>query len=183
MVRDIMLKSLPQRRGVRERGPRERRAGLTVDNVSMVFSRAGKHVHALDQVGLDVRDGEFVAIVGPSGCGKSTLLKLVAGLRPPTGGEHRGLRPPVAGPRGRMSASSSRARCCCRGARVLDNVMLPIDVLRLDATPLRGRARAGAAHARRPRRLREAPIRRNCPAACSSAPRSPAPSSTMRRCC
>jgi NitT/TauT family transport system ATP-binding protein len=42
--------------------------------------------HAVDDVSLDVRPGEFVTIVGPSGCGKSTLLKIASGLLEPTGG-------------------------------------------------------------------------------------------------
>jgi NitT/TauT family transport system ATP-binding protein len=41
---------------------------------------------ALDHVSLEVRDGEFLAIVGPSGCGKSTLLHIMAGLKRPDGG-------------------------------------------------------------------------------------------------
>ena len=43
-------------------------------------------IHGLD---LDIRDGEFVALVGPSGCGKSTLLRMLAGLESITGGEIR----------------------------------------------------------------------------------------------
>jgi len=43
-------------------------------------------VHAVDQVDLAVRRGEFVSIVGPSGCGKSTLLRIAAGLENRTGG-------------------------------------------------------------------------------------------------
>jgi NitT/TauT family transport system ATP-binding protein len=42
---------------------------------------------ALDGIDLDIRDGEFVALVGPSGCGKSTLLNLIAGLDRATSGE------------------------------------------------------------------------------------------------
>lgn len=42
----------------------------------------GEDVHALDDIGLEVFDGEFVAVVGPSGCGKSTLLNILAGLLP-----------------------------------------------------------------------------------------------------
>jgi NitT/TauT family transport system ATP-binding protein len=43
-------------------------------------------VHALGPVDLDLRQGEFFAVVGPSGCGKSTLLEMIAGLAPPTEG-------------------------------------------------------------------------------------------------
>jgi NitT/TauT family transport system ATP-binding protein len=43
-------------------------------------------LHALGPVDLDIRRGEFFAVVGPSGCGKSTLLELIAGLAPATEG-------------------------------------------------------------------------------------------------
>ena len=49
--------------------------------------RAGDPVHALGPVDLDLRRGEFFAVVGPSGCGKSTLLEVIAGLSAPTQGE------------------------------------------------------------------------------------------------
>src|SRR5438067_2098549 len=41
---------------------------------------------AVDELSLDVEDGEFVILVGPSGCGKTTALRMVAGLEKPTGG-------------------------------------------------------------------------------------------------
>ena len=46
----------------------------------------GREVHALGPVDLDIRRGEFCAVVGPSGCGKSTLLELIAGLMPASEG-------------------------------------------------------------------------------------------------
>ena len=44
-------------------------------------------MHALENVDLHVRPGEFVCLVGPSGCGKSTLLDIIAGLTRPDQGE------------------------------------------------------------------------------------------------
>jgi NitT/TauT family transport system ATP-binding protein len=44
-------------------------------------------VHALGPLDIELRKGEFFAVVGPSGCGKSTLLELIAGLTAPTEGE------------------------------------------------------------------------------------------------
>ena len=46
-----------------------------------------RSVHAVDDVSLEIADGEFAAITGPSGCGKSTLIHLIAGLDTPTSGE------------------------------------------------------------------------------------------------
>lgn len=46
----------------------------------------GESVHALRGVTLDIRQGDYAAIVGPSGCGKSTLLQLLGGIDTPTSG-------------------------------------------------------------------------------------------------
>jgi NitT/TauT family transport system ATP-binding protein len=54
-------------------------------------------VHALGPVDLDLRRGEFFAVVGPSGCGKSTLLEVLAGLQPATAGTVTFEGRPVAG--------------------------------------------------------------------------------------
>jgi NitT/TauT family transport system ATP-binding protein len=56
-----------------------------VDVVKEFETRRGR-LRALDGITLDVRDGEFLAVVGPSGCGKSTLLSIIAGLEAPTSG-------------------------------------------------------------------------------------------------
>ena len=59
-------------------GPRA--CKLVVDHVSKRFRSASGEVQALDDISLEVGDGEFVCLVGPSGYGKSTLLDIMAGL-------------------------------------------------------------------------------------------------------
>lgn len=59
---------------------------LSVRNLSKVYRRPESDLVALDDVSLDVAEGEFVSIVGASGCGKTTLLKLINGLIKPTSG-------------------------------------------------------------------------------------------------
>jgi NitT/TauT family transport system ATP-binding protein len=61
-------------------------AKLQVEGVSKTFHSGNQHVHALENVSLSVREGEFVCLVGPSGCGKSTLLNIIAGLEQPDQG-------------------------------------------------------------------------------------------------
>jgi ABC-type nitrate/sulfonate/bicarbonate transport system ATPase subunit len=57
-----------------------------MEHVSKVFDRDGKSVPVLDDINLDVSEGEFICLVGPSGCGKSTLLNLTGGFLAPTSG-------------------------------------------------------------------------------------------------
>ncbi len=58
-------------------------AGIGLDGATKVYPNG---VKALDDVTLDIRDGEFMVLVGPSGCGKSTLLRMIAGLEEVTEG-------------------------------------------------------------------------------------------------
>jgi putative ABC transport system ATP-binding protein len=60
---------------------------LSVRNVSKTFRSGPAPVAALREVGLEVRVGQFVAIMGPSGSGKSTLLNLIGGLEQVDSGE------------------------------------------------------------------------------------------------
>jgi putative ABC transport system ATP-binding protein len=56
-------------------------------NLGMTYKSGRVEVPALHNVNLNVRAGEFIAVMGPSGCGKSTLLHLLGGLLQPTSGK------------------------------------------------------------------------------------------------
>ena len=57
--------------------------GLTLEAVSKVY--AGEHA-AVEELSLEIADGEFMILVGSSGCGKTTALRMIAGLEQPSGG-------------------------------------------------------------------------------------------------
>ena len=57
-------------------------------NLQKIFKTEEVQTLALNNVNIEVKDGEFVAIMGPSGCGKSTLLNILGLLDNPTEGEY-----------------------------------------------------------------------------------------------
>jgi len=60
---------------------------LRVRGINMVFERDGVRTPVLENIDLEVGEGEFLCLLGPSGCGKSTLLNIMAGFLSPTSGE------------------------------------------------------------------------------------------------
>jgi ABC-type nitrate/sulfonate/bicarbonate transport system ATPase subunit len=79
-------------------GPAAGEPKLSARHITMTFQRDGKSTPVLDDVNMDVGQGEFLCIVGPSGCGKSTLLSTMAGFLSPTSGEVRIDGEAVSGP-------------------------------------------------------------------------------------
>jgi general L-amino acid transport system ATP-binding protein len=71
---------------------------VIVDRVTMIYPGRKGGVTALEDVSIEVQDGQFVSIVGASGCGKSTLLNIVGGLIAPTRGEVLLDGEPIEGP-------------------------------------------------------------------------------------
>lgn len=59
-------------------------AGVAFKKVSKVY---GKDVRAVNDLNLEIKDGEFMVLVGPSGCGKTTALRMIAGLEEVTEGD------------------------------------------------------------------------------------------------
>ncbi len=66
-------------------------ASVTLSNLRKVFSdpQTKKEVVAVNDVNLEIKDGEFMVLVGPSGCGKTTTMRMVAGLEEISSGEIR----------------------------------------------------------------------------------------------
>ena len=61
---------------------------IKINNLSKVFRTEEIETTALNGVSMEIKDGEFVAIMGPSGCGKSTLLNILGLLDNPTDGSY-----------------------------------------------------------------------------------------------
>jgi NitT/TauT family transport system ATP-binding protein len=81
--------------------PPARKESISLCGVFRSYANAnsrGSYTPALQNIDLEIEQGEFVCIVGPSGCGKSTLLHLIAGLDRPTSGEITVDGAPVKGP-------------------------------------------------------------------------------------
>jgi len=70
---------------------------IRMENVGKVFLTEEVETHALSNVHLEIRQGEYVAIAGPSGCGKTTLLSILGLLDSPSGGTYTLNGQPVSG--------------------------------------------------------------------------------------
>ena len=88
---------------------------------------AQKHF-AVEDINLQVKRGEFIAIVGPSGCGKSTFMKLTTGLKLPSRGQILVDGMPVTGPL-KISGMAFQAPSLLPWRTTLDNVLLPLEIV------------------------------------------------------
>ncbi len=107
---------------------------IEMHDLSKVYRTADVETTALNGVNLEIKAGEFIAIMGPSGCGKSTLLNVVGMLDTPSGGTYRFLDHVVSGRSERELASIRKAHIgfifqsfnLIDELTVRENVMLPL---------------------------------------------------------
>ena len=105
------------------------RDAIRVRGASVIYPGADAPVHALKDVDLTIRQGEFISLIGPSGCGKTTLLRVIADLEPLSSGEMwvNDMSPQEA----RMARSYGyvfQAPALFPWRTVLANVMLPLQI-------------------------------------------------------
>jgi putative ABC transport system ATP-binding protein len=73
--------------GDRDEGTRDEAPAVLLRGARKTYGTGHAEVHALRDVDLEVRRGEFAVLLGPSGSGKTTLLNLIGGIEPPTAGQ------------------------------------------------------------------------------------------------
>ena len=135
----------------RERSKATTEAKLAVSGATKFYQTRTGAVHALDNVSIDVREGEFLCIIGPSGCGKTTLLWSMAGLHPLTSG-----RITIDGEADHQAASGDRDDLPGRKpAAVADAGEEHRAAVRAETRRGPTRAHQPAPRARRPGRLRQ----------------------------
>src|SRR6201999_1067228 len=115
---------------------------LNVEHVRRTFPRGGgEELLVLDDVNLNLKEGEIVGLLGRSGSGKSTLLRLIAGLSRPQGGSLSYMGTPIQGPvQGVSMVFQSFA--LFPWLTVLENVQLGLEALNLPPREMRERALA-----------------------------------------
>ena len=103
---------------------------------------------AVEDITLEVCEGEFIAIVGPSGCGKSTFMKLATGLRRPSRGTVVIDGREVAGPL-KITGMAFQSSSLLPWRTTLDNVLLPLEIVEPHRSRFRARRAEYADKARR----------------------------------
>lgn len=96
---------------------------------------------ALKDANLEIASGEFISLIGPSGCGKTTLLRLLADLIQPTSGSIRiSGKTPEEARKARAYGYVFQAATLMEWRSVLQNVMLPLEVMNFPVAERKARA-------------------------------------------
>lgn len=113
---------------------------VSVSGVQKTYFTRQSPIQAVASASVDVARGEFVSLLGPSGCGKSTLLMMIAGLERPTAGTIHLHGSPVVNPRRDIGIIFQDATLL-PWKSTLENVLFPIQILKLPMEKYRDRAR------------------------------------------
>ncbi len=114
---------------------------LQIDHATKYYKTNTGSVHALENINLDIKKGEFVAIVGPSGCGKSTLLWAMSGLHDLTSGKVVIDGQTVEGPRSEIGMIFQEANLL-PWRNLQKNIEFPFEIKKLDPKPYQERIQA-----------------------------------------
>jgi NitT/TauT family transport system ATP-binding protein len=116
---------------------------ISISNIQKSFRTAdGATVNALENINLDIAQGEFVSLIGPSGCGKSTLLRVIADLIQPTGGTVTvNGKPAAQARRDRDYGFVFQNATLYEWRSVIRNVMLPLEIMNFPKAERESRAR------------------------------------------
>ena len=120
-------------------------AFVTLDGVSHVYGGAGGTL-AVEGLSINVKRGEFAAVVGPSGCGKSTLMKLATGLQFPFRGAVRVAGEVVSKPL-KIAGMAFQAPTLLPWRTTLENLLLPLEIVEPHRSEMRRRRVEYAARA------------------------------------
>ena len=123
---------------MKEKKQNEQKPLLSVKDLQKTYKTREGELEALGSVSFDIFPQEFVSIVGPSGCGKTTLLKIIAGLIPKSGGEievDQEQFDPT-----REVGFVFQSSLLLRWRKIIDNVLLPIEILKMDKSVYRKKA-------------------------------------------
>src|SRR5215212_6938753 len=120
--------------------PSSRRTAMTIEHATKYYKTKTGAVHALEDLSLEIAEGEFVCILGPSGCGKSTLLWAMSGLHDLSRGRIILNGTPVTGPRPEMGMIFQDANLL-PWRNLWQNIQFPFEIKKIDPKPYEGRIR------------------------------------------
>jgi len=121
--------------------PNPAASAIDIRDLSLTFSTGDTPVHALADIDLAIRRGEFVSLIGPSGCGKTTLMRIIADLETPSGGSIavNGVSPAAARLQ-RAYGYVFQAPALYSWRSVMRNIMLPLEIMSMPAAERKARA-------------------------------------------
>jgi len=133
----VALKDIDDRNGPRSDAP-----AVSLRDVTCTFSGSSgsKPYTAVQNINLDIADGEFVSVVGPTGCGKSTILNVTAGLIKPSKGSASIFGAPLVGGMNPQSGYLFQSEALMPWRTTVQNVMLGLEYRGVDVATAKDRA-------------------------------------------